>query len=148
MTLTLILLTAVTSLIFEIGIASKWSLYRKLASANLLVNLAGSMFLSWGVGVAFGASNMVMAVAAMLSTIMTIPYYQFMLQADQNPELFEEKRKELLGYWEDVLYAWNSIKMAAKLTWWVAMLPFKAMRIIQRYVDKAVEIRTPKSEAR
>lgn len=104
---TTIFLVALTSTIFEVAIAHKWTWYRRMASGSILVNLAGSMALSALVGWAYGMVGLIAGVAAMLSTLMTIPYYKCMLWWDKEgerlTESFHRTKENWLGLWRDLV---------------------------------------------
>lgn len=74
--LTTIFTIAFFSALFEVLIAQKVPTFRRWSGQNLIVNLVGSMLISYACGVAFGGSGTIMASAALISTIMTIPYYK------------------------------------------------------------------------
>jgi hypothetical protein len=76
MLLSMMLVLAVASAIFEISIAHKVPFYRKLAGRYLVINLVGSMVLSFVMGLAFGAAGLVVMGAGIISTVLVIPYYK------------------------------------------------------------------------
>lgn len=71
-----IFLVACVAAAFEIGLASKWRWYRIAAGNNLLVNLGGSMAISYVLSAAWDVTGLIAMVSALLSTLMTIPYYK------------------------------------------------------------------------
>ena len=73
--LTFVFLLAFASFAFEMLIASKFSLWRKLAYKSKLANLTMSILLSYLLGIAFGAAGLITMTAAILSTLMSIPGY-------------------------------------------------------------------------
>lgn len=97
MLLTTAILLAISSIIFEIGIAHRIPAYRKLASKNMVVNLTTSIGLSYILGMLFGASGLIAMLAGMLSTVGTIPYYKIMAGYDsfveKNPEAIPKAKQ-------------------------------------------------------
>jgi hypothetical protein len=73
--LTFVFLLAFASFAFEMLIASKFPLWRKLAYKSKLANLTMSILLSYLLGIAFGAAGLITMTAAILSTLMSIPGY-------------------------------------------------------------------------
>jgi hypothetical protein len=69
---------AITSAILELMIASQVPLWRQWSHKSKLFNLVNSMFLSYLVGIAFGAQGLIAMSAGLLSTFMTIPGYAFL----------------------------------------------------------------------
>ena len=66
---------AITSAILELMIASQIPIWRQWSHKSKLFNLINSMFLSYLVGIAFGAQGLIAMSAGLLSTFMTIPGY-------------------------------------------------------------------------
>lgn len=66
---------AITSAVLELMIAAQLPFLRQWSHKSKLFNLINSMFLSYLVGLAFGAQGMVVMTAGILSTFLTIPGY-------------------------------------------------------------------------
>lgn len=73
--LTFVFMLAFASFVFEMLIAAKFPFWRKLAHSSKIANLAMSVFLSYILGIAFGAAGLIAMTAAILSTLMSIPGY-------------------------------------------------------------------------
>ena len=74
--LSTIFVVAFFSAVFEILIAQKVPTFRRWSGENMIINLVGSMFISFLTGYAFGAGGTILACAALISTLMTVPYYK------------------------------------------------------------------------
>jgi hypothetical protein len=76
--LTFVILLAFMSTALELMIAAKIPLIRKFSHKSKLFNLLNSLFLSYLIGVAFGASGLIAMTAGILSTMLSIPGYTFL----------------------------------------------------------------------
>lgn len=76
--LTFVILLAIMSTALELMIAAKIPFMRKFAHKSKLFNLLNSLFLSYLMGIAFGATGLIAMTAGILSTIMSIPGYTFL----------------------------------------------------------------------
>lgn len=73
--LVMVLLLAIISTALELAIASQVPLWRQWSHKSKLFNLLNSVFLSYLIGIAFGAQGLIVMTAGILSTFMTIPGY-------------------------------------------------------------------------
>jgi hypothetical protein len=95
------IILAFVSFIFEMLIASKFPIWRKLAYSSKLANLALSLLLSYILGIAFGAAGLTVMTAALLSTLMSIPGYNYLAwnydtpKAKSLPEKSRYKHEEI-----------------------------------------------------
>lgn len=78
MLLTMMLILAITSTLVELLIASKVKWWRQKSHNNKLFNVLNSLFLSFLIGLAFSASGLIAMGAGVISTLLTIPGYQFL----------------------------------------------------------------------
>jgi hypothetical protein len=78
MLLTMMLILAITSTLVELLIASKVKWWRQKSHDNKLFNVLNSLFLSFLIGLAFSASGLIAMGAGVISTLLTIPGYQFL----------------------------------------------------------------------
>ena len=78
MLLSMMLILAVTSSLLELMIASKIPAWRRLSAKSPLFNLLNSLFISFIMGIAFGAAGLVAMGAGVISTIISVPGYQFL----------------------------------------------------------------------
>jgi len=76
--LTFVFLLAIMSTALELMIAAKIPFLRRLAHKSKLFNLLNSLFLSYVIGVAFGATGLIAMTAGILSTMLSIPGYTFL----------------------------------------------------------------------
>lgn len=76
--LTMVILLAFMSTVLELMIAAQIPAWRQWSHKSKLFNLINSMFLSYILGVAFGAAGLIAMTAGVLSTFMTIPGYTFL----------------------------------------------------------------------
>lgn len=76
--LTMVFLLAIASTALELMIASQFPLWRQWSHKSKLFNLVNSMFLSYLIGLAFGAQGLIAMTAGFVSTFMTIPGYAFL----------------------------------------------------------------------
>lgn len=78
MLLTMMLILAITSTLVELLIASKIKWWRQKSHNNKLFNVLNSLLLSFLIGLAFSASGLIAMGAGVISTLLTIPGYQFL----------------------------------------------------------------------
>ena len=78
MLLTMMLILAITSTLVELLIASKVKWWRQKSHDNKLFNVLNSLLLSFLIGLAFSASGLIAMGAGVISTLLTIPGYQFL----------------------------------------------------------------------
>lgn len=76
--LTMVFILAVTSCVLELMIAAKIPAWRKASAKYPLFNLLNSLFISYIMGIAFGAAGLIAMSAGVISTLMSIPGYQFL----------------------------------------------------------------------
>lgn len=78
MLLTMMLILAITSTLIELLIASRIKWWRQKSHDNKLFNVLNSLLLSFLIGLAFSASGLIAMGAGVISTLFTIPGYQFL----------------------------------------------------------------------
>jgi hypothetical protein len=78
MLLSMMLILAITSCLLELMIAAKIPAWRKLSAKSGLFNLLNSLAISFVMGIAFGAAGLVALGAGVISTILSVPGYQFL----------------------------------------------------------------------
>lgn len=86
MLLSMMLILAVTSTALELMIAAKVPPWRRLSAKSPLFNLVNSLFLSFLVGIAFGANGLIAMGAGVISTILSVPGYQFLYWNYDSPQ--------------------------------------------------------------
>jgi glucan phosphoethanolaminetransferase (alkaline phosphatase superfamily) len=78
MLLSMMIILAITSTILELMIASKIKWWRQKSYQSKLFNMLNSLFLSFLIGLAFSASGLIAMGAGVISTVLTVPGYQFL----------------------------------------------------------------------
>ena len=78
MLLTMMIILALTSCALELMIAAKVPAWRRLSAKSPLFNLLNSLVISFVMGIAFGAGGLVAMGAGVISTILSVPGYQFL----------------------------------------------------------------------
>lgn len=86
MLLSMMLILAVTSTALELMIASKVPAWRRLSAKSPLFNLLNSLFISFIMGLAFGAAGLIAMGAGVISTILSVPGYQFLYWNYDSPQ--------------------------------------------------------------
>jgi len=76
--LTMVFLLAIMSTVLELMIAANVPLWRQWSHKSKLFNLLNSMFLSYFIGLGFGAQGLIALTAGVLSTFLTIPGYSYL----------------------------------------------------------------------
>jgi hypothetical protein len=84
--LTMVFLLAITSTALELMIASKIPAWRRLSAKSPLFNLLNSLLLSYLMGIAFGAAGLIAMSAGVVSTLLSIPGYQFLAWNYDSPK--------------------------------------------------------------
>jgi hypothetical protein len=74
----MMLILAVTSTLLELMIAAKIPAWRRLSAKSPLFNLLNSLFISFIMGIAFGAAGLIAMGAGVISTVLSVPGYQFL----------------------------------------------------------------------
>lgn len=78
MLFSMMIVLAVTSCLLELMIAARVPVWRRWSGASPLFNLINSLFISFIMGVAFGAAGLVALGAGVISTILSVPGYKFL----------------------------------------------------------------------
>jgi len=97
MLLSMMLILAVTSSVLELMIAAKVPAWRRLSAKNPLFNLLNSLFLSFLVGIAFGASGLIAMGAGVISTVISVPGYKFLYWNYDSP-IAQKHNGNMMGY--------------------------------------------------
>ena len=72
------IMLAVASTIVEMMFAANFPTWRRLAHDYKWINMSISIFLSFVIGVAFGAAGLIAMTAGLISTVLSIPGYAFL----------------------------------------------------------------------
>lgn len=81
-----VIILAVMSTALELMIAAKIPLWRRLSHKSKLFNLLNSLFLSYIMGLAFGATGLIAMTAGVLSTMLSVPGYALLNWAYESPQ--------------------------------------------------------------
>lgn len=76
--LAMVFLLSITSAALELMIAARIPIWRQWSYKSKLFNLINSMFLSYLIGIAFGAQGLIAMTAGVVSTFLTIPGYSYL----------------------------------------------------------------------
>lgn len=117
----MMLVLAVTSAALELMIASKVPAWRKLSAKYPLFNLLNSLFISFITGMAFGANGLVAMGAGVISTIISVPGYQFLYWNYDSPQAKARGGNQFAHHKANFKLTYNKWKIAlsdlAKLTY-------------------------------
>ena len=86
MLLTMMLMLAVTSTVLELMIAAKVPAWRRLSAKSPLFNLLNSLFISFLMGIAFGAGGLIAMGSGVISTVLSVPGYKFLYWNYDSPQ--------------------------------------------------------------
>lgn len=86
MLFSMMLVLAVTSCLLELMIAAKVPIWRQLSGKYPLFNLLNSLFISFVMGIAFGAGGLVAMGSGVISTVLSVPGYKFLYWNYDTPE--------------------------------------------------------------
>lgn len=86
MLFSMMIILAITSTLLELMIAARIPKWRKWSAASPLFNLLNSLFLSFVMGIAFGAAGLVALGAGVISTLLSVPGYKFLHWNFDTPE--------------------------------------------------------------
>ena len=121
------IILAIASTAFELMIAAKVPLWRRLSHKSLLFNLGNSMVLSYLTGIMFGAAGLIAMTAGIFSTLMTIPGYKFLYWCYDSPQAQSHGGNMLNHYRQQ----WTAIKLRWGQTLRdFATVIYKTLRII------------------
>lgn len=84
--LTFVIILAVMSALLELMIAAKIPAWRRLSHKSKLFNLLNSLFISYVIGIAFGATGLIAMTAGVFSTMLSVPGYAVLHWAYESPE--------------------------------------------------------------
>jgi hypothetical protein len=106
MLFSMMIILAITSCLLELMIAARVPIWRRWSSASPLFNLINSLFISFVMGVAFGAAGLVALGAGIISTILSVPGYKFLHWNYDSPTAlalggnrYQHIKKNFNAYW-------------------------------------------------
>jgi hypothetical protein len=106
MLLSMMLILAVTSCALELMIAAKIPAWRKLSAKSPLFNLLNSLVISFVMGIAFGANGLVAMGAGVISTILSVPGYQFLRWNYDTHTARAQGGNRAIYYWKNFHVHW------------------------------------------
>ena len=106
MLLSMMLILAVTSCALELMIAAKIPAWRRLSARSPLFNLLNSLAISFAMGLAFGGNGLVAMGAGVISTILSVPGYQFLRWNYDTPEAKAQGGNRAVYYWRNFHVHW------------------------------------------
>lgn len=93
-----VIILTISSFIFEMMLAAKIPAWRKNAKKYKIFNLIVSVFLSFIMGILFGAAGLIVMTSAILSTILSIPGYTFLYWCFDSPQAKRNGGNQYLHY--------------------------------------------------
>lgn len=112
MLFSMMMVLAVTSCALELMIAAKVPVWRRYSAKYPLFNLINSLFISFAMGIAFGASGLVAMGAGVISTILSVPGYQFLHWNYDSPGAAAKGGSQFNYYKRNFKVTWNKWKTA------------------------------------
>jgi len=106
MLLSMMLILAVTSCALELMIAAKIPAWRRLSARSPLFNLLNSLAISFAMGMAFGGNGLVAMGAGVISTILSVPGYQFLHWNYDTPTAKAQGGNRAIYYWKNFHVHW------------------------------------------
>jgi hypothetical protein len=98
MLLSMMIILAITSCALELMIAAKVPAWRRLAAKSPLFNLINSLFISYIMGIAFGATGLIAMGAGVISTIISVPGYKILYWNYDTPKAQSLPEKSQYAY--------------------------------------------------
>jgi hypothetical protein len=112
MLLSMMLILSVTSCALELMIAAKVPLWRRLSAKSPLFNLLNSLAISFAMGMAFGGNGLVAMGAGVISTILSVPGYQFLHWNYDTPTAKIQGGNRTVYYWKNFHTNWARWRVA------------------------------------
>lgn len=106
MLLSMMIILSITSCALELMIAAKVPIWRKLSAKYPLFNLLNSLVISFIMGIAFGANGLVAMGAGVISTILSVPGYQFLYWNYDTPIAKIQGGNRTIYYWKNFHVHW------------------------------------------
>jgi hypothetical protein len=95
-----VIILAVMSTTLELMIAAKIPAWRRLSHKSKLFNLLNSLFISYIMGIAFGAAGLIAMTAGVISTLLSVPGYALLNWAYESPQA-QAHGGNLFTYYKD-----------------------------------------------
>ncbi len=162
MLFSMMIVLAVTSCLLELMIAARVPVWRRWSGASPLFNLINSLFISFIMGIAFGAAGLVALGAGVISTILSVPGYKFLYWNYDSPgaravggnrvKHFKENFGVYWAKWSVVLkdffqLIYTIIKVITFPIWFTRLILIKVSPYISK-MNKAVNKISERIEAR
>lgn len=162
MLFSMMIVLAVTSCLLELMIAARVPVWRRWSGASPLFNLVNSLFISFIMGLAFGAAGLVALGAGVISTILSVPGYKFLYWNYDSPgaiavggNRFKHFKENFNVYWAKWSVAlkdffqliYTIIKVITFPIWFTRLILIKMSPYISK-MNKAVNKMGERIEAR
>lgn len=118
---------AFASTCFELMLAAKIPVLRRMSHKSITFNLINSMVISWVVGIMFGAAGLIAMTAGILSTLMSIPGYYILYWMYDSPQAKANGGNQLQYQKQKLAKEFNKWSIALKDLF---KLIYKIIRII------------------
>lgn len=114
MLFSMMIVLAVTSCLLELMIAARVPVWRRWSGASPLFNLINSLFISFIMGIAFGAAGLVALGAGVISTILSVPGYKFLYWNYDSPGAIAVGGNRFKHFQENFSVYWAKWSVALK----------------------------------
>lgn len=163
MLFSMMIILAITSCLLELMIAARVPLWRRWSAKSPLFNLVNSLFISFVMGIAFGAAGLVALGAGVISTLLSVPGYKFLYWNYDSPvaihrydgnrfkhikENFSDYSAKWIVAWKDFFkLVYTFIKIITFPIWFTRLVYVKLRPYISR-MNSAVDAMGARIDAR
>lgn len=162
MLFSMMIVLAVTSCLLELMIAARVPVWRRWSGSSPLFNLINSLFISFVMGLAFGAAGLVALGAGVISTLLSVPGYKYLYWNFDSPgaiavggNRFKHFKENFGVYWAKWSVAlkdffqlmYTIIKVLTFPIWFTRLIFIKASPYIAKF-NRAVNLMGERIEAR
>lgn len=102
----MMIILSITSCALELMIAAKIPAWRRLSAKSPLFNLLNSLVISFVMGMAFGGNGLIAMGAGIISTILSVPGYQFLHWNYDTPTAKAQGGNRTIYYWKNFHVHW------------------------------------------
>lgn len=108
----MMIILSITSCALELMIAAKIPAWRRLSAKSPLFNLLNSLVISFAMGMAFGGNGLIAMGAGIISTILSVPGYQFLHWNYDTPKAKAQGGNRTIYYWKNFHVHWARWRVA------------------------------------
>ena len=112
MLFSMMLVLAVTSCALELMIAAKVPIWRRWSAKYPLFNLLNSLFISFVMGIAFGAGGLVAMGSGVISTLLSVPGYHLLYWNYDSPSARARGGSQYRYYKANFTTSWSRWRVA------------------------------------